>query len=119
MLNVDSALFTSPGHNDICPALDPELDPVDRYQQSRQGVERRSPGPPYGIPIQSRYHEGRTCDRLGAYQTLDLRFQGMANLGEKSEISGSVLLSWHEKVRVNEISFISNRTESSTGIHSS
>jgi len=24
--------------------------------------------------------------------------QGMANLGEKSEISGSVLLSWHEKV---------------------
>ena len=26
--------------------------------------------------------------------------QGMANLGEKSEISGSVLLSWHEKVRI-------------------
>jgi hypothetical protein len=24
----------------------------------------------------------------------------MANLGEKSEISGSVLLSWHEKVRI-------------------
>lgn len=24
----------------------------------------------------------------------------MANLGEKSEISGSVLLSWHEKVRL-------------------
>lgn len=57
MLNVDSDLFTSSGHNDICPALDPELDPVDRYQQSRQGVERRSSGPPYGVPIQSRYHE--------------------------------------------------------------
>ncbi|KAG7530982.1 hypothetical protein FFLO_04653 [Filobasidium floriforme] len=32
-------------------------------------------------------------DRLMAYL-----YKGMANLGEKSEISGSVLLSWHEKL---------------------